>query len=181
VKNEEVEGNTIESDVLATLVYRLSLTKASMPTANESCYLSFRLPGGSKMYDNDNKETLLRIRVFPYHNDVALRLWEAGACLAEFFLEHPNILARKDVIELGAGVGLTGLAIAACCKPSTVHLTDYTEQCRLNLEHNLQLNHTLLSRYGFSPDRIAQVGMKEWNDRRIKNDEGGGILTHLKN
>jgi hypothetical protein len=63
------------------------------------------------------------------------------------------------VVELGAGVGCTGLVAAGCCDAASVFLTDYTEACRINLEHNLQVNQSWLSsRAGESPD-ISQVGV----------------------
>ena len=165
VSQIENEGSFIESDALADLVLRFSLSKDTLPEGNESCYLSFYLPMQSTATQaNDKDMTMpLHIRIFPYHNDVSLRLWEAGACLAEFFLHHPSILEGKDVIELGAGVGLTGLAVAACCKPSSIYLTDYTELCRLNLDHNLQVNQDLLAQYNFEVARISQVGLNKWN------------------
>jgi len=160
VNSSEKEGIVIESDILIGLVLRASLCKTVIPDGNESCYLSFQLPCKPHSLDkNVNNAELLRIRIFPYHNDVSLRLWEAGAALAEYFLDHPSILADKHVIELGAGVGLTGLAIAAGCHPSTVFLTDYTKVCLENLAHNVKMNQEWLSEYGFSKERLSQVGL----------------------
>lgn len=63
------------------------------------------------------------------------------------------------MVELGAGVGCTGLVAAGCCDAASVFLTDYTETCRINLDHNLQINQSWLSsRAGESPD-ISQVGV----------------------
>ena len=55
------------------------------------------------------------------------------------------MVSRKRVIELGAGVGATGLVIAGCCNATSVHLTDYTNVCRVNLEHNISINKEWLS------------------------------------
>jgi Lysine methyltransferase len=163
VSSLERSGNEVESDLLSELVFRLSLCKNTMPDANESCYLSFQLPRSCPVNEHecDANYDWLRIRVFPYHNDVALRLWEAGAALAEFFVDHPLMLRGKDIIELGAGVGLTGLAIAACCNPSSITMTDCTDICRTNLEHNLEINRRWLSKHGFSSDCINQVGLSK--------------------
>lgn len=111
--------------------------------------------------DDSGFENLVRIRIFPYNNDVSLRVWEAGTCLSEFFIENPDLLAGKGIIELGSGCGLTGLAVAARCKPWFIHLTDFTEACQLNLEHNLQLNQKWLSRYNYPSERISS-GHLEW-------------------
>eukprot|EP00536_Pseudo-nitzschia_multiseries_P001968 jgi/Psemu1/301130/fgenesh1_kg.26_\ len=158
VRLAEKNGCEIDSDALANLVAQASFVNTDGPPDTlESCYLSFFMDD----IGIDDDCLPLRIRVFPDHNDVALRLWEAGNCLAEFFIENPSIIAGKALIELGSGCGATGLAIAACCQPSKVHLTDYTAACRLNLEHNLLVNHEWLSRYNFSPERMSQ-GYLEW-------------------
>ena len=154
VRLAEKNGTDIESDSLADLVARVSFIKTSCaPHTLESCYVSFFLDHP----ETNNEHIPLRIRIFPYHNDVALRLWEAGNCLAEFFIQNPSIVSGKALIELGSGCGATGLAIAACCKPATIHLTDYTETCQLNIEHNLVVNEEWLSHYNFSSERISQV------------------------
>jgi hypothetical protein len=103
-----------ESDGLLDLVLRVSLSKDHLPEPDESCYLSFRIPpnqllSDTQQIDSDFVVPLLRIKVFPYHNDVALRcvalrLWEAGTFLAEYFLQNPSLVSGKRVIELGAGV-----------------------------------------------------------------------------
>jgi hypothetical protein len=182
---EKDDGSSIESDKLMELVFRTSLSKDTTPDSNEFCYLSFCIPpisGTQINYDQEQQQQQqqqqqqredtstptvspvpfpppLRIRVYPYHNDVALRLWEAGSSLAEFFLHNPSILSEKHVIELGAGVGFTSLVIMAFCKPASVHLTDYTEPCLLNLDHNLKNNREWLDHYGISPERVSRVSL----------------------
>jgi hypothetical protein len=176
VNDVEKDDKTVESDALMELVFRTSLYKESMPNCNEFCYLSFDLPTISERSmiskdtpRRDSPPPLLRVRVYPYHNDVALRLWEAGSSLAEFFLKHPDILSGKHVLELGAGVGLTGLVITAFCQPVSVFLTDYTEACRLNLEHNLEINRKWLKTNGITPERISQVRIHCFLDLSCKN------------
>ena len=148
------QGIAAESEDLLALVLRASLKGDPVPDPMEACYLSFRVPRLASETRRD--EPLLRIRIYPHHNDVALRLWEAGACLAEFFLQYPKYVAGKRVIELGAGVGLTGLIIAGRCAASDVYLTDYTPICRSNLEHNIQINRSWLDSEMRQP-QISQV------------------------
>jgi hypothetical protein len=156
VRLAEKNGTEIESDSLADLVARASfINTGGAPHTLESCYVSFFLDHP----ETNNECTPLRIRIFPHHNDVALRLWEAGNCLAEFFIQNPTIISGKALIELGSGCGATGLAIAACCKPSKINFTDYSESCQLNLEHNLVVNEEWLSHYSFSSEQIPQVRM----------------------
>lgn len=158
VRLAEKNKSEIESDSLANLVARASIiNNDGTPNPLEPCYVSFFLEGP----EANNSCTPLKIRVFPHHNDVALRLWEAGNCLAEFFIENPNIVSEKSLFELGSGCGATGLAIAASYKPLKIHLTDYTEASLLNMKHNLAVNRDWLSFHNFFPDRISQNYL-EW-------------------
>ena len=151
----ERAGITLVSNGLMDLVFRASTIKEGIPRPDESCHLSFRLP------PYDHKRPLMRIQVYPYHNDVALRLWEAGAGLAEYFVEHPDLVRGKSVIEIGAGVGLTGLTIAGCCGAREVHLTDYTDACRVNLAHNISINRDWLEASKENP--MITQGYLEWS------------------
>lgn len=44
---------------------------------------------------------------------------------AEFCLKRSELLRGKRVLELGSGIGMTGMMIAACCGASEVVLSDY--------------------------------------------------------
>lgn len=59
---------------------------------------------------------------YPYHNDAGVaKVWEAGACLAEYIMHNPHLICDRNVVELGAGVGLTCLVAAGVAKAKTVH------------------------------------------------------------
>ena len=48
--------------------------------------------------------------MFPHHNDVGVRkVWEAGAALAEYLIERPELVRGKTVCELGAGKSHTNM------------------------------------------------------------------------
>jgi predicted nicotinamide N-methyase len=156
VAKVERAGVTMESNDLMDLVFRASTkTEERVPSSEESCYLSFRLP------PDDRDRPWLRIQMYPYHNDVALRPWEAGAVLAEYFMQNSDLVRGKNVVELGAGVGLTGLTIAGCCGAKEVYMTDYTELCRVNLAHNISVNQDWLQASQENP-RVTQ-GYLEWS------------------
>ncbi|GKZ01221.1 hypothetical protein MPSEU_001073400 [Mayamaea pseudoterrestris] len=124
-------------NLLALLAEMLTLQGAarSVPDPDEYCHLSFPLPS-----DDDDKELLLlRIRIYPYHNDVSLRLWEAGAVLAEYLIQHSSLIHGQTVVELGAGVGLTGLVCTATCRASHVTCTDYSTGALENMRYNYNL------------------------------------------
>ncbi|HEV7330303.1 MAG TPA: methyltransferase [Flavisolibacter sp.] len=55
---------------------------------------------------------------FPYWSQV----WPASIALAQFILSHPAYIASKDILELGAGLGLPSLVSARFA--ASVHCTD---------------------------------------------------------
>jgi predicted nicotinamide N-methyase len=160
VKRVEVEEPS-ESDELMTLMFKIISTvdSDSIPDANESCYLAFQTGAANVQR--------LRIRIFPQHNDVALRLWEAGVVLAEYLLHDPCLVKGKRVVELGSGVGLTGLVAAGCCGASSVRLTDYTDASLDNLRHNVSMNrqwlHEQCKEGEVVQDENISAGYLDWN------------------
>ncbi|EYE93520.1 uncharacterized protein EURHEDRAFT_414342 [Aspergillus ruber CBS 135680] len=70
------------------------------------------------------------------------KLWPAGMVLAKYLLrQHQSDLANKSIVELGAGGGLVGLAVARGCVvgPSPIYLTDQEPMLPL-METNIKLN-----------------------------------------
>ncbi|CAB1101104.1 unnamed protein product [Ectocarpus sp. CCAP 1310/34] len=64
--------------------------------------------------------------------------------MGEFCLAHSGLLRGKRVLELGAGIGMTGMAVAASCGAAEVVLTDYAPRVLANLHHNVEINRALL-------------------------------------
>jgi predicted nicotinamide N-methyase len=97
---------------------------------------------------NQDDHLTLRFRTYPYHNDVSLRLWEAGVVLAELLVSNrslSSLVRARRVVELGSGgVGLTG-AVALCgCRAAHYTCTDFSTLAILNLRHNMMLNRRAL-------------------------------------
>ncbi|KAI0434433.1 putative methyltransferase-domain-containing protein [Xylaria sp. FL1042] len=72
------------------------------------------------------------------------QLWPAGMTLAKYMLRyHARGLAGKKILELGAGGGLVGLAVARGCDLGENHfplcITDQMEMFSL-MQHNIALN-----------------------------------------
>ncbi|KAF2108144.1 putative methyltransferase-domain-containing protein [Lophiotrema nucula] len=69
------------------------------------------------------------------------QLWPAGMVLAKYMLRtHRDDLAGKEIVELGAGGGLVGLAVALGCKSTTtLHITDQIPMFEL-MKQNITLN-----------------------------------------
>lgn len=142
VSRVEASDREVEDETLLELILHFTMMKdCVLPNPLEPCHASFRFP---------KEDDLLRLRVYPRHNNVALKMWEAGACLAEYLLMNPQHVAGKACCELGAGVGLSALVVTGCCHCKSIHLTDYTEAGLINLKYNIEIN-------------------KEWFQERIGN------------
>jgi len=169
----------LQDDNLASLVCYFSMTKCStLPDPTSSSLVTFRIipKSNSSMKINDNNDTspstnnkeddddddIIQIRTYPHHNDVGVaKVWEAGACLAEYIIYNPHCVKDKNLVELGAGVGLTGLIAAGCSRAKSVHMTDYTEVCLDNLSYNVDINEEWLRKRGVLPDTVTVVSMKD--------------------
>ncbi|KAH8070967.1 hypothetical protein JL720_11581 [Aureococcus anophagefferens] len=87
---------------------------------------------------------------------VGLRLWPAALLFAEWALADPRRFAGRSVLELGAGVGLCGLALAATGAARVV-LTDGDGRVVTNLRHNADLN-------GFAGGGRVAVAEFAWDE-----------------
>ncbi|PGG98307.1 hypothetical protein GX51_06869 [Blastomyces parvus] len=69
------------------------------------------------------------------------KLWPAGMVLAKYMLrKHKSDLRGKIIVELGAGGGLVGLAVArGCAVDSPIYITDQVPMLAL-MQSNVQLN-----------------------------------------
>lgn len=61
--------------------------------------------------------TLLYFVTAEHHNStdltlVGLQVWRGALLLADYIFSNPSIFEGKNVVELGSGVGLTGIAAA---------------------------------------------------------------------
>ncbi|KAL7526265.1 hypothetical protein ACHAXR_001403 [Thalassiosira sp. AJA248-18] len=166
----------LEDDNLASLVCHFSMSRciSNFPDPTSySCTATYKIPPFSKKkdhYNDDNttsaskQKTGINIRTYPHHNDVGVaKAWEAGACLAEYIIQNPHRICDRNVVELGAGVGLTGLVAAGFAKAKSVHMTDYTEVCLDNLAYNVCDNRDWLVERGICPETVT-VGKLEWGD-----------------
>eukprot|EP01102_Stenamoeba_stenopodia_P019531 TRINITY_DN7409_c0_g1_i2.p1 TRINITY_DN7409_c0_g1~~TRINITY_DN7409_c0_g1_i2.p1 ORF type:complete len:395 (+),score=76.01 TRINITY_DN7409_c0_g1_i2:208-1392(+) len=80
------------------------------------------------------------IKVSSEMTNVGLVMWEAGYLLSEFIIYHPELFDNKRCLELGSGVGLSGIALSLFAKPTSVVFTDYSDPVLDNIEANLLIN-----------------------------------------
>jgi predicted nicotinamide N-methyase len=72
------------------------------------------------------------------HDDVGAVLWPAAGVLSRWLLDRPWLLRDKTMMEIGAGMGLTGIIASTLC--SSAVLTDFNSAIIKNLAQNVQLN-----------------------------------------
>ncbi|OQS01488.1 hypothetical protein ACHHYP_00726 [Achlya hypogyna] len=135
VADAEAAGGDISDELMAELMERIASNK-NLNSLDELHHVSYRL-----RLDGAGRTDAITCRVATAHNEVGMKLWEAGFFLAEYALAHPNVFAHKRVIELGAGAGFTGLVLAANHPaPAHVLVTDYAPEVLQNLRYNVELN-----------------------------------------
>ncbi|KAK3242072.1 hypothetical protein CYMTET_48216 [Cymbomonas tetramitiformis] len=78
-------------------------------------------------------------------NTGVICLWPAEEALTHFCVKNSHIFRDKRVLELGAGVGLAGIALAAMGIAKEVVLTDGNPTCVDVLQENLERNN---AKYG---------------------------------
>ncbi|PGG97967.1 hypothetical protein AJ79_09022 [Helicocarpus griseus UAMH5409] len=84
------------------------------------------------------------------------KLWPAGVVLSKYMLrKHKSDLRGKSIVELGAGGGLVGLAVArGCAIDSPIYITDQIPMFSL-MQSNIKLN-------GFSD--IVHPAVLDWGN-----------------
>lgn len=97
---------------------------------------------GRQQDEKESNTRILAIRMAPKENAVGLKLWEACYILSETLLRNPELCHGRDVVELGAGVGLLGLVAAYCAGAAHVTLTDVDDKVLHFLRANVEANVT---------------------------------------
>merc|ERR1711991_1230149 len=84
--------------------------------------------------------TLVPIRQKVDFSDVGEAMWPASVAMAELLLAAPDWVRGKRVVELGCGVGFTGIVLGKRGRCKSLVLTDYSEGGLALLGENLLLN-----------------------------------------
>ncbi|XP_061848591.1 protein-lysine N-methyltransferase EEF2KMT isoform X2 [Colius striatus] len=97
------------------------------------CYKNYLLPTGDSV-------TLSESLAIVSGGTTGLVTWDAALHLAEWALENNTIFTSRTVLELGSGIGFTGIAICKSCKPRTYIFSDYHPSVLKQLTQNIHLN-----------------------------------------
>uniref|UniRef100_A0A914WF31 FAM86 N-terminal domain-containing protein n=1 Tax=Plectus sambesii TaxID=2011161 RepID=A0A914WF31_9BILA len=87
-----------------------------------------------------------------------LSAWQAAFTMAEWAAQNAKMFAGKNVLELGCGVGVTGLAVLRCCRPMSYTFTDGNDKVLDRLRANVSLNSA-----DFEPGRLF-IEKLDWSD-----------------
>ncbi|NXC77620.1 EF2KT methyltransferase, partial [Anhinga anhinga] len=66
--------------------------------------------------------------------------WDAALHLAEWAIENSPVFSNRTILELGSGIGFTGIAICKTCSPKAYIFSDYHHCVLKQLTENIHLN-----------------------------------------
>ncbi|XP_039971615.1 protein-lysine N-methyltransferase EEF2KMT isoform X2 [Xiphias gladius] len=111
------------------------------------CYKSYLLPCGDAVSLSENVALISE-------GTTGLVTWEAALYLAEWALDHQQAFSGRTVLELGSGVGLTGITICRSCSPDRFVFSDCHPSVLQKLRANVQLN-------GLTEQKSPRVSVEE--------------------
>ncbi|KAM8934615.1 protein-lysine N-methyltransferase EEF2KMT [Pelodytes ibericus] len=100
---------------------------------NTLCYKTYFL-------SSSNTVTLSESTAIISEGTTGLVTWEAALQLADWSIENMDIFKNKTILELGSGIGLTGIAICKSCFPKKYIFSDYHPHVLKQLKENIRLN-----------------------------------------
>ncbi|KAG0256389.1 Protein fam86a [Mortierella polycephala] len=135
----EIEGTHEISGELLELFTELLMTAPKRPEQGgpplKPCFKSYCLDRAcSKIVTVMEEQTTIS------SGTTGLRTWEASFWLAEYLIAHPEILAKKNVVDIGCGVGFLGIACAFLGAKKVVLTdgnTDVLAMARQNIGYNV--------------------------------------------
>ncbi|NWW48373.1 EF2KT methyltransferase, partial [Pedionomus torquatus] len=101
------------------------------------CYKSYLLPSGEPV-------TLCESVAIVSGGTTGLVTWDAGLQLAQWAIENSSLFHDRTVLELGSGIGFTGIAVCKSCHPKAYVFSDCHPGVLRALAENIQLNGLIL-------------------------------------
>ncbi|XP_031451227.1 protein-lysine N-methyltransferase EEF2KMT isoform X2 [Phasianus colchicus] len=140
------------------------LYDALAPVLNEEestrCYKSYLLPSGEPV-------TLSESVAIISQGTTGLVTWDAALHLAEWATENPKVFTNRTVLELGSGVGFTGLVICKTCNPKTYIFSDYHHCVLKQLTENILLNGFTLESETTNPAQGQEAEGQEYQQPKL--------------
>ncbi|GAB1602456.1 protein-lysine N-methyltransferase EEF2KMT-like [Argonauta hians] len=128
------------------------------------CYKTYTLP-------SSNKITLQESVHLVTQGTTGLSTWQAAQHLAEWSIENCETFRDKKILELGCGLGLTGIVICRNCQPAHFCFTDCHSQVLYllskNIEHNLLQNNQSEKDKSQEDIHLSPINVNNKNDEKI--------------
>lgn len=128
LENQNLE---IHDDFYTTLCTFQSKTN----DCTEYSYKHYRIPANTSngfetvlLKENRNKIS---------QGTTGLNVWESALAISEWAIQNKGLFENKQILELGAGTGLSSLIIGKCCSPNSIHITDGNDKVIENLLENV--------------------------------------------
>ncbi|KAG0286247.1 hypothetical protein BGZ96_009613 [Linnemannia gamsii] len=158
----ENEGVHDISDDLFEVFTDLMMTTPKRPEDGgpplKPCFKSYSLDRSCS-----NVVTVMEEQTTISAGTTGLRTWEASFWLAEHLITHPELLAGKNVVDVGCGVGFLGIA-CALLGAKKVTLTDGNHDVLAMVQQNIGYNNvpcpttaSLLDWESFTDEQIAAL------------------------
>lgn len=131
-----------EYEVCEELIELIMFNYSRPDTEEDESFVSFVVDGN-----------MFHFKTLRSHNQVGTKIWGAGIFLIDFFLrlieDNPWIRSNNlELLELGAGVGITGIVLKKLLPQCSVMLTDFDGGILEIMRENLTVN--------FSNDSAAE-------------------------
>ncbi|XP_075035955.1 protein-lysine N-methyltransferase EEF2KMT isoform X2 [Mixophyes fleayi] len=124
------------------------------------CYKSYCLPSGDAVTLSENIAIISE-------GTTGLVTWEAAFFLAEWAIENIDIFKNRTILELGSGIGLTGLVICKSCFPKKYTFSDYHHKVLQQLKENIHFNGFVLDKDHGKLDNFVQEYESVKNDSAV--------------
>ncbi|NWU84509.1 EF2KT methyltransferase, partial [Onychorhynchus coronatus] len=126
------------------------------------CYKNYLLPTGDCV-------TLSESTAVISGGTTGLVTWDAALHLAGWAGGNPEVFRARTVLELGSGIGFTGIAICKTCQPKTYIFSDCHHCVLRQLGENICLN-------GFNVTRGIQTG-PQGQEGEAKNCQSPNLIV----
>uniref|UniRef100_A0A3B3C4V9 Eukaryotic elongation factor 2 lysine methyltransferase n=2 Tax=Oryzias melastigma TaxID=30732 RepID=A0A3B3C4V9_ORYME len=141
IKRQEVAGGDPLDELYDALAEVLGVKETS------ESFRSYRLPCGAFV-------SLLENVALISGGTTGLVTWEAALYLAEWALDRPQLFSGRAVLELGSGVGMSGISICRGCGPRRFVFSDCHPAVLQKLRENVRLN-------GLGADSLPAVSVNQ--------------------
>ncbi|XP_059057127.1 protein-lysine N-methyltransferase EEF2KMT [Achroia grisella] len=126
--------------------------------------------------DLSNVITIKETKNMVVNGTTGMRTWEAAFMLVDWALCNQELFHNKTVLELGSGVGFTGIVISKFCRPREMILSDCHDDVLKTISDNIEINFPDIT-MNENKNYVSYVNEKhylgtinlDWNDNNVKN------------